>query len=1036
MGALNLSQVLWEERRALAGAPLEFPPKDKDPATGGSAKLAPAQPASEAPPTPAPPPSATSAQASQRSSLSSQGPSLPPTAPVPEQLLEVYRALNADDRWALCLSGGGIRSASFALGILQRIAALKVRSKRPDEEPGSALAQFEYLSTVSGGGYIGSWLSAWLYQERRREKVREKSSAAAAAGAHKTNRSSAPDPVGLLNRRDSRGRLGDHEEAEPISNLRRNSHFLAPSFSSISPDLWSDVASVLRNLFLNWVLLVPPMILAVLITKALYFAVIDAQSIKDERMWFLGLMIVPTLCFLVSLSFSFANRPARGWINVSQSWFLVCDLAPFLVGAALLVFVLQSPYGLATLTDVTDKLGFKPGEAEGLRFYVNVVIRGALLGVVFYLASSLLARVWRRVFGHSARSPRTGTVSPWQRWIDLAAWCVAGGAFGLLSAAGLALLWYLNQHGSNATTAIFACVLGLPWFVMARIVADVIYIAFAEFLSEVDVGLEFQARSSGIFTLAYIGWLLWFGLVLGAPAAAKWIESSAFVPSLAAGGGISGLLSVILGASTKTKAAAEQVSGFRQYLGLNTIAAIAAALFAIILVALLSIGWDAAFRSFEPDASSHMPWTIVLLAGFTLSVLIIAASLVLSINRYSLHSLYRNRLVRAFLGASRDEKDRDKTKNAFTDFDGRDSPYLQDLWEPGVVPRGARWRPFHVISAALNLVSSKNLAWQERMAAPFTFSPLHCGSGSAAFSDGAYRTTYARAEQERPYGGAPLGLALGTAMAISGAAVSPSMGYNSSPGVAFLMALFNVRLGWWLANPRGDNPEYANVKPPFALWPFFMEMFGLTSETRRWVYLTDGGHFENLGLYEMVRRRCRVIVVSDAGCDPDYSFEDLGNALRKIWIDLGVRIDLHGLDLLKKRFKERPTPAEQAPYWAIGDIRYHEADGGKSQDGVLLYFKSGLHGTEPMGVLSYAIAHATFPHETTLNQFFSESQFESYRTLGYEIAERAFASGGGLSATATTGAPPTFLSIVEKLKGDIRKGQDGEVADRVIPALA
>jgi hypothetical protein len=625
----------------------------------------------------------------------------------------------------------------------------------------------------------------------------------------------------------------------------------------------------------------------------------------------------------------------------------------------------------------------------------------------------VLARVWSHVFRHSARAPRTGTVRRWQRWIDLAAWCLAGGAFGLLSAAGLALLWYLDQSGSDATTAAFACVLGLPWFVMARIVGDVIYISFAEFLSEVDVGLEFQARSSGIFTLAYIGWLLWFGLVLGAPAAANWIESSAFVASLAAGGGASGLLSVILGASSKTKAAAEQASGFRQYLGLNTIAAIAAAIFAAAVVALLSVGWDRAFQS-GPDG--HMPWKYVALAGLALLALICAASLVLSINRYSLHSLYRNRLVRAFLGASRDEKDRDKTKNAFTDFDGRDSPYLKDLWEPGVVPTGAHWKPFHVISAALNLVSSKNLAWQERMAAPFTFSPLHCGSGSSAFSDGAFRTTYATAEQPQPYGGPPLGLTLGTAMAISGAAVSPSMGYNSSPGVAFLMALFNVRLGWWLANPRGDNPEYANIKPPFALWPFFMEMFGLTSETRRWIYLTDGGHFENLGLYEMVRRRCRVIVVSDAGCDPDYSFEDLGNALRKIWIDLGVKIDLHGLDLLKKRFTERPSPAKEGPYWAIGDILYSEADGGKSQNGLLLYFKSGLHGTEPMGILSYAIAHATFPHETTLNQFFSESQFESYRSLGYEIADRAFETGEGLAVDAATGAPPTFLSIVEKLK--------------------
>jgi hypothetical protein len=248
------------------------------------------------------------------------------------------------------------------------------------------------------------------------------------------------------------------------------------------------------------------------------------------------------------------------------------------------------------------------------------------------------------------------------------------------------------------------------------------------------------------------------------------------------------------------------------------------------------------------------------------------------------------------------------------------------------------------------------------------------------------------------------------------------MGYNSSPGVAFLMALLNVRLGWWLANPRGGNPDYAEAKPPFALRPLFMEMFGLTSETERWIHLTDGGHFENLGLYEMVRRRCRVIVVSDAGCDSDYSFEDLGSALRKIWIDLGVRIDLHGLDRLRNRFKERSSSATEEPQWAIGDILYGDADGGNSQNGLLLYFKLGLQGTEPMGILSYAIAHPTFPHETTQNEFFTESQFESYRMLGSEIAERAFQSGGGPPVDRKTSEQPTFRSIVEKLKDQITVG--------------
>jgi hypothetical protein len=985
MPALSLSQVLWDERQALAGKPLHFPPAQLliDPDEKMSAAMS------------------------------------PEPEPRPEKLLEIYQALNADNRWALCLSGGGIRSAAFALGILQSFAALQVTSKRQGEKAGSALTQFEYLSTVSGGGYVGSWLSAWLFQERKR-------CAQAAESAGEDSHARGPDRVvSALNRRyteeaDSSRRLKDHEEAEPISNLRRDTHYLAPSFSPISPDLWSDVAGVLRNLFLNWILLVPPMIFMVLVTKALVYGIIDSGKITDSDPsgWFKFVMIASTLCFVAALSFSAANRPARGRINASQPLFLICDLMPFIVGAALLIFVLGSQYGLSRLTAVSSTFGLESVEQlEKHNLVGAVLIRGAALGGALFFVCWWLAPLWRVVLASPARRPFGARL--WDRWIDLGTWCVAGAAFGVLIGAGLILRFQYDSY-SPVAVAGFACVFWVPWIVTARIMADVIYISFAEFLSEVDAGLEFQARSSGIFTLAYLGWLLWFGLVLGSPPAARWIESHLggwVTASLATAGGLSGLFSVIVGSSSKSKDIVEQAASFRRYFGLNTMAAIAAAVFAAVLVSLLSVGCDLAFtiEAFEPGAD-HPAWKLVFTAGAMLATLIAATSHVININRYSLHSIYRNRLVRTFLGASRHENDRNKTKNAFTDFDSRDSPFLHELWEHDVEPLGAKWKPIHVINAALNLVSSKNLAWQERMAAPFTFSPIHCGSGSAIFSDGAYRTTYVTKDQRQPYGGR-LGLTLGTAMAISGAAVSPSMGYNSSPGVAFLMALFNVRLGWWLANPRGDNPYYSAVKPRNALRPFFMEMFGLTSENERWVYLTDGGHFENLGLYEMVRRRCRVIVVSDAGCDPNYSFEDLGNALRKIWIDLGVRIDLHGLDRLKKRFKERPSPAPEEPYWAIGDILYSEADGANSKDGLLLYFKSGLHGTEPIGVLSYAISHSAFPHETTLNQFFTESQFESYRMLGCEIAERAFESGGGLSLDISTSTGPTFNSIIERLRG-------------------
>ena len=192
-------------------------------------------------------------------------------------------------------------------------------------------------------------------------------------------------------------------------------------------------------------------------------------------------------------------------------------------------------------------------------------------------------------------------------------------------------------------------------------------------------------------------------------------------------------------------------------------------------------------------------------------------------------------------------------------------------------------RPFHVVNMALNLVRGKNLAWQQRKAESFTVTPLHAGS---------YRVGYRRSQD---YGKGDKGesISLGTAVAISGAAASPNMGYHSSPGITFLLTLFNARLGWWLGNPGAAGQHtYDRAYPKFAIGPLLAETFGLTDDQSRYIYVSDGGHFENLGLYEMVLRRCHFIVLSDAGQDAEYTFEDLGNAIRKIRIDLGIPIEM------------------------------------------------------------------------------------------------------------------------------------------------
>jgi hypothetical protein len=506
--ALNLAQVLWEERMALARAP---PSED-----------------------------ASSAQ--------------------PNNIAEIYRRLNEDNHWALCLSGGGIRSAAFALGIIQRFAAQPIAPKCNTDDAGSALQQFEYLSTVSGGGYIGSWLSAWLFQERKKR-----------AEAGRTENGGANPVVAALT-----SRTGDHSEFESISNLRRDSHYLAPSFSAISADVWGDIAGILRNLFLNWSLLVPPMILAVLATKALAYLFIEAGNINQPTAWFVGIMIAATLCFIVALSFSAANRPARGLVNASQAEFLICDLAIFLVGAMMLIFILGSHNGRQVLTEITNVVAglVRPSLIDKAPFPPIIVLlfRGAVLGSVIYLVSWFAASLWKYILRGSPQPQLEKKV--WHAWVDLATWCVAGAAFGIQIAVGYLVVttFFAPPQTTDETRAALVGMFGLPWIVSARLIADVIFIAFAEFIPGADAGLEYQARSGGIFTLAQLGWLLWFGLVLWAPR----VDITGWTSAIVATGGISGAFSVIVGSSSKTTAIVQQARGIRQYLGLNKLAAIAA----------------------------------------------------------------------------------------------------------------------------------------------------------------------------------------------------------------------------------------------------------------------------------------------------------------------------------------------------------------------------------------------------------------------------------------------------------------------------
>ena len=291
---------------------------------------------------------------------------------------------------------------------------------------------------------------------------------------------------------------------------------------------------------------------------------------------------------------------------------------------------------------------------------------------------------------------------------------------------------------------------------------------------------------------------------------------------------------------------------------------------------------------------------------------------------------------------------------------------LEDVYSSEIRPR-QRPRLLHVVNIALNLVRGKNLAWQERKAETFTVSPMHSGNFWLGY------------RRSRFYGGDE-GISLGTAFTVSGAAASPNMGYMvSSPLVSFLMAMFNVRLGWWLGNPGKAGDETFNLAvPKFAFGPIVQEALSLTDDRAKYVYLSDGGHFENLGLYEMVLRRANVIVVSDASTDPDYTYDALGMAIRKIRIDFGIPIEMDEFNIAPH--------TKGNPYFTKGRIRYSCVDD-DGTDGLLIYIKASLNGREPRDILNYSKDSHQFPQEVITDQFFSEAQFESYRMLGSHIID-------------------------------------------------
>ena len=362
----------------------------------------------------------------------------------------------------------------------------------------------------------------------------------------------------------------------------------------------------------------------------------------------------------------------------------------------------------------------------------------------------------------------------------------------------------------------------------------------------------------------------------------------------------------------------------------------------------------------EPLSSLKVFW-IAIGAAAIMGILV-------NLNYMTLHRFYRDRLMESFL----------PSRHAVAALT------TGAAWESEAAPLSAFLHnngPYHLINTNLVLINSKDKMRRMRGGDNFILSPLYCGSNATG-----WRPTCRFMRN---------GMTLPTAMAISGAAANPNtgvggVGLTRSRFVSLLMSLLNIRLGYWIPHPANTHMITPNHFVPglYDVLGWFGGM-GYT-ERSKFLQLSDGGHFENLGIYELVRRRMRVIIVCDGGADPKFGFDDLVVALRRIEADFGATIDFGsgggGLSPLARLIpgKDKESVMKMIPAASghiVGNITY--ADG---LPGLLILMKTTIAPNLPPEVLGYKGRNPDFPDQSTADQFFDEDQFEAYRLLGSHIA--------------------------------------------------
>jgi hypothetical protein len=912
-----------------------------------------------------------------------------------KELTEVGRRHAGKDRSednlvGLAFSGGGIRSATFGLGVLEGLKHFGL------------LKKIHYLSTVSGGGYIGAWLSANCKRAADRQ---------------------------ALDWLDQ-----DADWTESVAHLRRYSNYLSPEVGFFSADTWSMLTIWLRNTLLVQLTVILAVACVLLLPRLLVPAF---QRWPDAGLWRWTTIVL----FIVGVVGIAGNQKrvsnqrqvrflqAKSWpvglalaaicLGAAWSYGGWVDFHPFSGGrvdysAAAPIALLLVGAGFC-LQPVAVRLvaGLRPGEDSPTQInysqgWVQAVVVVPMMATGYFVAAILWGETTHGGTLATLHSFGGFFTTAWRYWpfplsvVFFSLWLLSFCAIhnfqdwkGLtaallapfvcvvvLHALLCAIMLLLHRWQQDQSTGLWQAFVWVPALVLFAFALTIVMLIGMMGRQSTEGVREWWSRLGAWLAIYGSAWMIIAVVSVYGPQWVYTVVRDHRWKLLSTAGGWVGTIVAGLFAGHSDSTGGESRTGTTNVI-LKVVAEVAPfAFIAGLLIAVattldLIVSINADGQSWSSiggsvDHSEFVPVSLAVLGSCATALLVMASRV--DINEFSLNAFYRSRLIRCYLGAAR-FRPGERTPQNFTGFDDDDDIALADLADPKRPSTG----PLHIINCALNLGGSGDLALHTRHSASFTLSPLHCGSSylSRTQSGETQELGYVATKEYGGKFGAPT---LGQAISVSGAAASPNMGYHTSPVVAFLLTMFNVRLGWWFPNPAQSATQFPS--PHFNLSYLFAELFGGADDKSRFLMISDGGHFENLAVYELVKRKCRVIVVSDAECDPELTFEGLGSVIRMCEVDFGARIILDVGSI-------RPSGGStwSSNRCAVGQIVYPDGI-----VGIIIYLKASMTGHEDTATLQYKASHPHFPHEATSNQFYGEDQFESYRRLGLDVAHRAFAT--------------------------------------------